>query len=536
MSDEAAPVMVIPLETLDVPALINYIKDLEASLKNVQFDYMLLKEQYDLLVYKRFGRSAEKLLEDKKQQLLFGPEEVTGEAAVQPKAEELTEVKPFMRKKAGRKPIAPDIPRRERIIDIGEEEKTCACGAKLTRIGEETSEKLHIEPPVIYVEKIIRPKYACRSCEGTEDEDTPTVRIAPVEPAIIPKSIASASLLSTIIIQKFEDHLPYYRQEIQFARIGVQLSRQDMSNWQQQAYGKIKPLFGLLKGVLRSGPVMKMDETPVQVMGEEGREDTGESRMWLALGGPPGKPVVLYEYHETRGAKHAQEILTGFRGYLQTDGYIGYDAAVEGNAAIVQVGCFAHVRRKFFEAVKVSEQKTLAEEAIGYIKKLYSIEAELRKKHEEDGNDSAEKAEGKQELFRSERKESTGPVFEGFKAWLAEWVVKVPPKTMVGQAIGYSLSQWEKLIKYVESPYLTPDNNACENAIRPFVIGRKNWLFSKSPEGAESSCGMYTLIQTAKLNGLVPIRYLTALFEKAPYASSREDWVKLLPWNIFKNS
>jgi transposase len=514
-------------ETLS-PAVINYIRELETNLKEYQYKYLEVKEKYDLLMYKRFVRSAERLLADEKQPLLFAEERREAETTEKIKPEELTEVKSFKRKKrAGRKPIDPNLKREPRIIDIPENEKTCACGAKLSKIGEEISEKLHIEPPRIYVEQIIRPKYACRCCEGTEDEDRPAVRIAPVEPSIIPRSIASASLLSTIIIQKYEDHLPYFRQEKQFERIGVTISRQDMGNWQQRAYARLKPLFDLIKGEVKSGLVIRMDETPVQVMGEEGREDAQTSYMWLALGGPPGKTVAWYEYRPTRAAYNVKAFLEGYSGYLQTDGYEGYDSAVKDMCGIIHVGCFAHARRKFFEADKISGHGKTAEEALEYIRKLYRIERELR-------NEKNEKKKTDEE-FQTKRKEQAVPVLNDFKAWLLDQVDKVPPSLLLGKAIGYSLSQWDKLAAYLESPHLTPDNNACENAIRPFVIGRKNWLFCQSPDGARSSCGMYSLIETAKQNGLKPFDYLTAVFKKAPLASSPQDWEKLLPWNIFKS-
>jgi transposase len=202
--------------------------------------------------------------------------------------------------------LSPSLSRRERIIDIDESEKTCACGAKLIKIGEETSEKLQIKPPEIYVERIVRPKYGCSCCEGTEDEDKPAVRIAPVEPSIIPKGIASHSLLSTVITQKFERHLPYYRQEKQFEDIGVSISRQDMSNWQQQVFKKLTFIFILLKNIVKSWHVIQMDETTVQVIGEEGRSDTQKSYMWVAIGGPPGQKVIWYEYHPSRSGNHAK--------------------------------------------------------------------------------------------------------------------------------------------------------------------------------------------------------------------------------------
>jgi transposase len=216
--------------------------------------------------------------------------------------------------------------------------------------------------------------------------------------------------------------------------------------------------------------------------------------------------------------------LEGYSGYLQTDGYQGYDTAVQGNPKIIHVGCFAHARRKFFEVLKVNTNSLSANEGIKHIRKLYEIENELRSVLEK-SNDI--------EKFLADRKKQTEPALKKFKTWLEMRILDVPPSTLLGSAINYSLTQWDKMVAYLESPYLTPDNNACENAIRPFVLGRKNWLFFQSISGVESSCGIYTLIQTAKQNGLVPFNYLMALFEKAPLAVSKNDWEKLLPWNIF---
>jgi transposase len=500
------------------------LEEVEINLKEYQYKYLEIKEQYDLLVYKRFARSAERLLADEKQPLLFSEEAGQPEAAEET-PEEYQTVRSFERKKAGRKPLGASLERRPRTIDIPESEKTCACGAELTKIGEEISEKLQITPPQIYVEQIVRPKYACLGCEGTEDEDKPTVRMAPVEPTIIPKSIASASLLATIHVQKFEMHLPYYRQEKQFAQIGVEISRQDMANWQQQVYRRLEPLLALLKQAVKSGPVMQMDETEVQVMGEQGRRDTQKSYMWLALGGDEDKKAVWYEYHPTRAARHAKEFLEGYSGYLQTDGYEGYDCAVKDMPGIIRAGCFAHARRKFFEAAKANKESRSADEGIKHIRSLYDIENELREKQRKKGIDSG--------TFLSERKARAGPALEKFKAWLEKRKEEVPPSLLLGKAICYSLNQWDKMTAYLESPHLTPDNNACENAIRPFVLGRKNWLFCQSVGGAESSCGIYSLIKTAKRNSLIPFVYLKAVYEEAPYASAPTDWEKLLPWNIF---
>jgi transposase len=196
---------------------------------------------------------------------------------------------------------------------------------------------------------------------------------------------------------------------------------------------------------------------------------------------------------------------------------------VKGNPEIIHVGCFAHARRKFFEASKASKNSKSAEEGIKYIRRLYALEDELRSE------------ELSEEEFVKKRKEGAESILEQFKSWLLKRSEELPPSGLLGTAVHYSLKQWNKMAAYLESFYLTPDNNACENAIRPFVIGRKNWLMSGSPQGAKSSCGIYSLIETAKQNGVVPFYYLMALFEKTPFAASAEDWEKLLPWNIFKD-
>jgi transposase len=519
------------LETLDAEVQ-EYIKNIElrndelASKSNLlSIQLRELQERYDLLVYQRFARSAEQLLRDKKQPFIFA------EAAPQDGDEDekdganpaaTQEVKPYKRHARGRKPIDPIIPREVEIVDIPEADKVCACGCALKKMGEEVSERLEIVAPRIYVRHIVRPKYACPECEGADDPDKPTVRVAPAPASIIPGSISTPSLLSTILTAKYQDHLPFYRQELQFERIGAHISRQDMSNWQQHAYQRLLPLFGLLKQAVKSGPVMGMDETTLQVMGEEGRSDTQKSYMWLARGGPPGKPVILFEYRETRAAKHIPEFLEGFEGHLQTDGYQGYETALASFPAIRHVCCFAHARRYFYDAAKVAKGNSLASEAIGYIGKLYALEQKLRKQNLSPSR------------FLSERGMAAAKIFEELKSWLDQKAPETPPSLLLGKAIAYSRDHWEQLTAYTESAHLTPDNNACENAIRPFVLGRKNWLFNKSPEGAKSSCGMYTLIETAKKNGLVPRDYLALLFDRCPSAKTPEDWEALLPWNVKK--
>ena len=478
----------------------------------------VLKEQLKILTLKRFGRSSEQY--DPKQQSLF-----TGEAEHEaPQEKEKQEIKSYSRSKPGRKAINPDLRREVEVLDLPEEAKICACcGHNLHKIGEERSERLEYVPADIYVKQTIRPKYLCPNCEGKEEKDSPAVKMMPPAPHIIPRSIAGTSLLSHIMIQKFQDHIPFHRQETIFQRIGVAISKQDMSNWQQHIFEFLTPLFLLFKATAQSFNVLRMDETTAQVMGEENRDDTQKSYIWLMRGGPPDKTVVYYEYRPTREAKHAIELLKGFSGYLQTDGYESYDVAARELPGIVHVGCWAHSRRRFFEASKATKTPQSAEVGLSYIRKLYETEKTLRASIIEENK------------FLEERKKQVQPVLSDFREWLNKRSNEVLPSSALGKAVAYTLKQWDKLARYLDNPNLTPDNNLSENAIRPYVIGRKNYMFHKSPEGAISACGMYTLIETAKQNNVEPLKYMNELFKKAPLVITSEDWENLLPWNIFKS-
>lgn len=250
---------------------------------------------------------------------------------------------------------------------------------------------------------------------------------------------------------------------------------------------------------------MQMDETRVQVMKERGRADSAQSFMWVMRGGPPGKPVIVYRYHPSRSAAIPLQYLSGFQGHLQTDGYEGY-AEVGSLPGIVHVGCWAHARRKFDEAAKSSNKGGSAHEALGRIGKIYRIERELRAQ------------QLSSEAFLQNRKEQVLPILQDFQQWLETKALQVPPSALLGKAVNYALMEWGKLLHYLDSPHLTPDTNMIENAIRHFVGGRKNWLFSGSPRGAHASATLYSLIETAKANGFEPYRYLRYVFTKLPFA------------------
>jgi transposase len=316
----------------------------EKRVASLERENRYLQEKLKLALYRQFSRHAEKFTGEG-QRPLFDSGETA--ASVPEKGPEGTvEVAGHTRKKAGRKPLDEKLPRVDEVIDITEEEKQCACGSPLKCIGEDVTERLVMVPEQVYVLRYHVKKYACHECEGSGDEDKPAVRTGKVPENIIPGSIATPELLSYIFTKKYCDYVPYYRQEGAFQRIGVELSRQNMGNWQQQVCEKLQPLLGLIREHVRSGNVIQMDETTMAVMKEAGRENRQTSYMWLARGGPPGKPALWYEYRETREKKHITELVGGgFRGYLQSDGYVAYESAVEKDlVGVIHVGCFAHTR------------------------------------------------------------------------------------------------------------------------------------------------------------------------------------------------
>jgi transposase len=483
----------------------------------------ILEEKIRLLQNKLFGRKSEKdsLPSTHEQLNIFN--EVEEISSTSKPEEEQVEIPAYTRKKGGRKPISDDLPFIEKLHDLSPEEKICGCGKQLVRIGQEESKQLDIIPQKIQVIKHIRPKYACKSCEGVEDERC-AVKIAPAPVNIIQKSIATAGLIAYIIISKFVDGLPLYRQEKIFERIGVYIPRATMAGWLIRVATQLEPMLFHLKSELLSGPLINIDETRLQVLREPGRANTTLSYMWAFRGGTPEKPVIIFQYHPTRSGKMLIKYLEGYKGHIQTDGYCGYDVLVT-KEGIILLACWAHARRKFDEVIKAAKKdknnKTgKAGEAIALIKKLYAVEKICKLQNLTD------------EQIYEERQKHSKPVLEEIKKWMDKTFPTTPPKGLLGKAISYTLNNWTRLIRYVDNGYLTIDNNMIENAIRPFVIGRKNFLFSGAPTGAHASALLYTLIETAKANGFEPYSYLRFIFEKAPLLKSNEEYKTLLPQYI----
>lgn len=491
-------------------------ESLEAELAGQQAEIENLREQIRLLLHKRFGPSSERSSRDQLQ--LFNEAEDLVEKEGVEEAEATVSVKAYIRVRQGRRPLPASLPRVEVIHDLPEGEKICPQdGCELKKIGEETSEQLSIIPARMQVIRHLRPKYACPRCQEG-------VKIAPAPPQAIPKSMASASLLAYIAISKYADALPLYRQEKIFERWGIELSRTTLANWMMQVGTGMQPILNLLRDELLGGPIIQCDETRCQVLKEPGRPAQRQSYLWAQRGGSGPRPVILFDYDPSRGGEVPQRLLEGFSGYLQTDGYDGYNAVCKGNPGIRRVGCFAHARRKFDEAVKAqkktksgngSRKLSKAHQGLWFIRELYKIEKEIR----------GQSAQERQEV----REARARPILDELRKWLDGSRDQVPPRSLTGRALGYLHDQWENLLRYLEDGRLEIDNNQIENAIRPFVLGRKNWLFSDTVRGAEASANIYSVIETAKANDLDPYRYFLYLLTEIPKARSLEDFERLLP-------
>ncbi|NRF96336.1 IS66 family transposase, partial [Paenibacillus frigoriresistens] len=318
---------------------------------------------------------------------------------------------------------------------------------------------------------------------------------------VYPGSLASSSIMAYIMSQKYVESMPLYRQEQQFARFGVLLSRQTLANW--MIYGADKWLSLLQRRMhehLLDQDILHADETTLQVLQEPGRAAETKSYLWLYRTGRQGPPIVVYDYQKTRAGEHPRDFLSGFSGYLHVDGYAGYNKVAD----VTLIGCWAHARRKFDESLKAlpnSKPKVsvAAQEGLDFCNRLFAIERDL-------------KNSTRDERYAA-RLERSRPVLDAFSAWLHKHKPRILPKSAFGQAITYCLNQWEKLEAFMKDGRLEIDNNRSERSIKPFVIGRKNWMFSNTPRGAKASATIYSIIETAKENSLNPLLYLTYLFE-----------------------
>lgn len=497
---------------------------LQRDLESLQQERTQLYERLRLSQHHRFSRKSEKF--DSGEEYipsLFDEIEATAAQAAQEDEEDDEEritVSSFTRRKRGRKRISDDLPRLVFEHDIPAEAKRCTCGAMKVRIGSDMREQIDKLPEIYFVRRDVVHKYACRRCEGVNEGGEEKGMVSASMPAVlVPRSVMAPGLLAEVLVSKFCDHLPLYRQEKIFMRRGIELSRQTLCSASLCAAERCQRVIELMCEDLLKSPYIGIDETPCQVLGEEGRKNTTKSYMWVFRGGGRSLPIVMYHYAPTRSGEAAGDILQGYQGVIQSDAFSGYEALAGRMGQVVHAGCMAHARRYFVEAYRVTKSP-LAQSVLAQIAKLYAVEEELREK------------ECSPDEILHLRATKARPVLLALKERIEREAAHVPPKSVVGKAMRYFLTHWEKLTVYCDYAFVPIDNNLVENAIRPFAVGRKNWLFSGSPHGAHASSIFYSIIETAKACGHEPYWYLRYLFERLPLAQTDDEIRALLPYHV----
>jgi transposase len=475
-------------------------RDKELKAKQLKIDQ--LTHEMAILKRYRFDRRSEQM--DPVQRSLLDESIDADIEAISLEIESLREKPASPPKEMPRRVALPaSFPRRE--IRHEPETTHCNCGCSLERIGEDVSEKLDYTPGVFEVERHIRGKWVCRSCERLLQ--------APVPPHIIDKGIPTAGLLAQVLIAKYLDHAPLYRQESIFARAGLALPRSTLAQWVGACGVKLEPLVEAMRAMLLTRPVLHADETPVPIL-KPGLGKTHRAYLWsYSTSEYDDLQAVVYDFAESRAGVHAREFLGNWSGKLVCDDYSGYKALFE--RGVIEIGCMAHARRKLHD-LYANHRSDIAEEGLRYFAALYEIEREARElKLDADGR----------RLLRQQRSK---PIAEALRQWLTRQRGQVPDGSATRKAIEYSLGRWAALIRYIDDGDLPIDNNHIENRIRPVALGRSNWLFAGSLRAGQRAATIMSLIQSAKLNGHDPYRYLKEVLERLPtQPASRID--ELLP-------
>lgn len=471
------------------------------------------EEQFRLSQQQKYGASSEKVPPE--QLRLFNEaEKLSAQPAEEPVLEEVLTKRSKGQTKSRRK--YEELPVEEVYYTLAEEDQNCPnCDHPLHEMKTEVRREIKVIPAKTVVVHHIQQVYACRSCdqEGTGG----TIITAPAPKPVLPGSMVSPSMLAFIMEQKYNKALPLYRQEQAFENAGFDVSRQNLANWVIKGSDTwLQLLYERMHRILEKEPVIHADESPLQVLDEKGK-----GYMWLyASAKSSQRALYLYEYQPSRAKKHPKLFLSNFKGYLQTDGYSGYNAVEHA----IRVGCMAHARRKFTDAIKALPKgsettATAAHEGRSFFSRMYRMEKQFAEL-------------SPQERFEARQKHMR-PVLEQYRSWLEAQQPKTLPKSKLGTAISYSVNQWDELTAFMLDGRIAIDNNLAERAIKPFVIGRKNYLFAKSPKGARASAICYSVIETAKANGLKPFEYLTYLFEQLPNVdvSNPDVLDALLPWS-----
>ena len=471
-----------------------------------------LQHQLYLIKHARFGRKTEKDVVSEQMELQF--DEADAVSLEQEAPEESSETITYTRKKGqGRKPLPKSLPYVENVYDLPEEEKQCACGCALTYIGDDCSEQLDVIPQMTFRVVNIRKKYACKTCEET-------IKSAKLPKQPIPKSMATPGLLATVIDAKFNRHTPLYRQEDMFKRAGLSVTRATLSDWVIKSAALLTPLLKVMQDIIQTYDIAYADETTLQVLKEKGRKATSKSYMWLFIGGPPDKRSFVYEYHPTRSHRIVTEFFEDYQGYLHADCYRAY-VEIGNKEGITHVACMAHARRYFVDVTRLTKKKKgLAFKVVEQLAKLYHIEKLLKEE------------QASPERIKQVRQGKSAPILLGIKKLIDDNITKVAPQGPLGKAVNYMLNHWDALNHYLKDGRLEIDNNRAERSIKPFVIGRKNWLFHGNDVGARAGGVFFSLIETCKAHNIDVFAWLKHALNSIQHADTVEKLEKMLPFNV----
>jgi transposase len=496
--------------------LLDLVTKQATQIEQLQQKVRWFEEQFHLAKHKQFGPSSEK--SSKEQRNLFNEAEAIAEDGPFEEAVRQT-VDSYERKKPGRRPIPKDVSIERIEYRLTEEERICeACGGPMHEMSEQCRHEVKLIPATVKMIQHAQIVYGCRNCEKNGIEVP--IKTAKAPNPVIKNGLASPSAVAYVMNMKFVEGVPLYRQEQHYARLGIYLSRGVLSNWMIKGSEWLELIYDRLRQHLLRHGILHADETTLQVLKEPGRAAESKSYMWLYRTGCVGPPIVLFDYKPNREGENPRKFLEGFKGYLHVDGYAGYHNIPD----VILAGCWAHFRRKFDEALKALPSKkrsgSMAQEGLRRINQLFEIERKL--------------VNSTPEQRLEARNQKSRPIVEDLRKWLDEMKPAVLPKSLFGIAVNYGREQWTKLICFLEDGRIELSNNRAERSIKPFVIGRKNWLFANTPKGARASAVIYSLVETAKENKLAPYAYLNHLFERLPNLESRDaDTLdQLLPWNV----
>lgn len=489
----------------DIDALHGLVHQLVAELTARELRVEQLETRIAKLLRLQFGRSSEKRSQEI-EQLQLALDELQEEGGA--RAQALPAIMREAADKPCRRPLPDHLPREEIVHDA---DCICPkCGGALRKLGEEVSEVLEYVPASFKVVRHIRPKFSCRRCEA--------ITVAPLPSLPIERGRPGPGLLAHVLVSKYADHLPLYRQSEIYARHSVELERSTLADWVGRSAALLEPLVEALRQEVMTSPVLHADDTPVPVLAP-GLGKTKTGRLWVYVRDErpwsgERAPAAAYFYSPDRKGERPRGHLANFKGVLHADGYAGFNALFEGNA-IAEAACWAHVRRKFFD-VHADSASPIAQEALDRIGALYGIEADIR------GRPPNERRRSRQEKAR--------PLLADLKTWLEATRPKLSAKSALAAAMRYALARWPALERYLDDGRLEIDNNAAERALRTVALGRKNYLFAGSDAGGQRAAAIYSLVETAKLNGLDPEAYLRDLLNRiADHPINRV--AELLPWN-----